>query len=161
MRTALRSLLALALLSTTAHAASSGPHASIYGGAFDALSSDSSALLGGEYRFKDQFNGLRPVLGAFVTSESAAYAYGGAYWDLPLGTAPFVITPGFVAGGYHSGADKDMGSGLQLRSSIEVAYELENGHRLGVAFSHMSNANIGDDNPGAETLQAVYSYPLW
>lgn len=160
MRTVLRSLAIATLLTSTAYAGP-GEHLSLYGGGFEALDSETSTMLGAEYRFKNQFNGLRPVIGGFVNDESGAYGYAGAYWDLPLGTAPFVISPGLAVGAYHAGASKDLGLGIQFRSTIEVAYQFENNHRLGLAFSHLSNANLGNENPGTETVQAVYSYPLW
>lgn len=158
MRTLFRSLAALALLSTPA-LAQGGDLLSVYGGQFE-ISDDTndSTMLGAEYRFADQFNGLRPVVGGFVNGDSGAYGYAGAYWDLPLGTEPFIISPGFAVGGYHSGASKDLGLGLEFRSTLEVAYQFDSGDRLGVAISHLSNAGIGDSNPGTETLQAVYSF---
>lgn len=158
-------LAALAFVSLAAPAvAGEGEHISVYGGQFEVLGDsgdDTSAMGGAEYRFKDQFNGLRPVLGAFANDDGGAYAYGGAYWDLPLGTEPFVISPGFAVGGYHSGGSKDLGYGIEFRSTLEIAYQFDGGDRLGVAFSHLSNAGIGDSNPGVETLQAVYSFALY
>jgi hypothetical protein len=142
--------------------AGQGEHLSVYGGHFEISDDENdSAMLGVEYRFADQFNGLRPVVGAFGNADSGAYVYGGAYWDLPLGTAPFVITPGFAAGYYNEGASKDLGYDLEFRSTLEISYEFDSGNRLGVAISHLSNAGIGDSNPGTETVQLVYSYPLW
>ena len=160
MRQILAAVAVIALASPAF--AGAGEHLSVYGGQFE-ISDDvnDSAMLGAEYRFADQFNGLRPVLGVMANADSGAYVYGGAYWDLPLGTAPFVISPGFAVGAYNEGASKDLGSTLEFRSTLEVAYEFDSGHRLGVAISHLSNAGIGDSNPGTETVQAVYSYPLW
>lgn len=161
MRHILRAAVALACLTTAAHAGE-GEHLTIYGGAYDFIQKDDTSTVGGmEYRFKDQFNGLRPVVGFMGTADSVAYAYAGAYWDLPLNTAPFVITPGIAAGAYHSGAGKDLGYGLEFRSTLEVAYEFEGGNRLGLGISHLSNASLGSDNPGAETVQVVYSHPMW
>lgn len=163
MRTLVRSFVAATLLAGSAHAAAAGgDYLSVYGGQFEVFdNSGDSALVGAEYRFKDQYNGLRPVVGGFVNGDSAAYGYAGAYWDLPLGTAPFVVSPGFAVGAYHSGASKDLGYGLEFRSTLEVDYQFENNHRLGLALSHLSNAGLGDKNPGVETAQVVYSYPLW
>lgn len=161
MRTILRAFAALTLLASASHAAEGQEHIVGYAGAFDVSQGDDTATVGGlEYRFADQFNGLRPVIGVMGTTDEAAYLYGGAYWDLPLNTAPFVITPGFQAGAFSHGDGKDLGYGLQFRSTIEAAYEFETGHRIGLGFSHLSNASLGNDNPGAETLQVVYSYPM-
>lgn len=161
MRTMLRAFAALTLLVNASHAAGDQEHIVGYAGAFDVSQRDDTATMGGlEYRFADQFNGLRPVVGVMGTTDEAAYLYGGAYWDLPLNTAPFVITPGFQAGAFSHGDGKDLEYGIQFRSTIEAAYEFETGHRLGLGFSHLSNASLGNDNPGAETLQVVYSYPM-
>lgn len=161
MRILARSFAVLALLSSAA-LAEQGEHLTVYGGGFDVSQKDNQAAMGGvEYRFKDQFNGLRPVVGIMGTSDEAGYVYGGAYWDLPLNTAPFVITPGFQAGAFTHGDGKDLGYGLEFRSTIEVAYEFEGGNRLGLGFSHLSNASLGNHNPGTETLQVVYSHPMW
>ena len=160
MRITLRTLAALALF-TSAAQAYDGEHLVLQAGGYDVSQGDDSAALGAiEYRFRDQFNGLRPVVGFMATSDEATYAYAGAYWDLPLNTAPFVITPGFQAGAYSQGNGKDLGYGIEFRSTIEAAYEFESGHRLGLGFSHLSNASLGSDNPGTETLQMVYSYPM-
>ena len=150
--------LALATLAGTASAAD----IAVYGGQFSSFRSNQykTSMVGAEYRFADQFNGLRPTVGGFVNNEDAAYAYAGAYWDLPLNTAPFVISPGFAVGGYHSGASKDLGYGLEFRSTMEVTYKFDSGQRLGAQVSHLSNASLGDRNPGVETLQVVYSPPF-
>ena len=160
MRIGLLTLAALALFTSAAQAYDGG-HLVLQAGGYDVSQGDDSAALGAiEYRFRDQFNGLRPVVGFMATSDSATYTYAGAYWDLPLNTAPFVITPGFQAGAYSQGNGKDLGYGLEFRSTIEAAYEFESGHRLGLGFSHLSNASLGSDNPGTETVQVVYSYPM-
>jgi hypothetical protein len=156
--------LAVIALAAPAYARSGEEHVAVYGGEFEVFGSgtdQSSAMLGAEYRFADQFNGLRPVIGGFINDDSAAYGYAGAYWDLPLGTEPFIISPGFAVGGYHGGDSKDLGYGIEFRSTIEVAYKMDSGDRIGVALSHLSNAGLGDHNPGVETLQAVYSYSLY
>ncbi len=161
----MRQLLAALALFTLAAGpaiAGEGEHLAVYGGGFEVFdNTNDSTMLGAEYRFDDQFNGLRPVVGVFANADSGAYAYAGAYWDLPLGTHPFVISPGFAVGAYNEGASKDLGSVLEFRSTLEIAYQFDRGDRLGVAISHLSNAGIGDSNPGTETLQVVYSYPMW
>ena len=135
----------------------------VYGGQFsifDNSGRDGTEMFGLEYRVKDQFNGLRPTVGAFYNTHGSYYAYAGAYWDLPLNTAPFVITPGFAAGYYSRGGGKELGYDLEFRSTFEVSYQFDNGQRLGAQISHLSNASLGNDNPGVETIQAVYSHPF-
>ncbi|MBT4488902.1 MAG: acyloxyacyl hydrolase, partial [Rhodospirillaceae bacterium] len=39
-------------------------------------------------------------------------------------------------------------------------YRFSDRSRLGVALSHISNASIGDKNPGAESLMLTYALPV-
>ena len=71
-----------------------------------------------------------------------------------------VLTPSFGAGLYAEGSGKDLGHAVEFRSQIELSYRFDNRSRLGVAFSHISNASIADDNPGVEILNVYYSLPL-
>jgi lipid A 3-O-deacylase len=119
-----------------------------------------STEVGIEYRFADQYYGLRPTVGILGNSDSAMYGYAGINWDLPLGFVPIIITPGTAIGAYKQGDSKDLGLGLEFRSSLEVTYRFNDGQRVGAAISHLSNADISDRNPGVETIQFVYSYPL-
>lgn len=158
MRHILAGLATLLALSSAAHAGD----IAVYGGQFSAFrdNANKTAIFGAEYRFKDQYNGLRPTIGTSANLDGATYTYAGAYWDLPLNTGPFVISPGFAAGYYTKGSSKDLGYGLEFRSTMEVTYKLNGGQRIGAAVSHLSNASLGDRNPGTETIQAVYSHPL-
>jgi hypothetical protein len=91
-------------------------------------------------------------------SDSAFYSYGGIAFDWKLGK--FVFTPSFAAGAYRDGDGKDLGHVVEFRSAIEIAYEFENRHRLGLIFYHLSNASISDNNPGTEVLSLGYSIPF-
>ena len=153
----------LTLGSSAALAApTSGGDIAAYAGQFSALrdNKEKTGMFGVEYRVKDQFNGLRPTIGAFGNGNSAFYGYAGAYWDLPLNTGPFVISPGFAIGSYHRGDSKALGDGLEFRSVLETTYRFKDGQRVGAQISHLSNAGLGDENPGVETIQVVYSHPF-
>ncbi len=131
-----------------------------YVGAYDVSQQDDSAAIGGvEYRYKDVFYGLRPLVGIMATTDSAVYGYAGIHWDVFL-TDSIVVSPNFTAGGYSQGSGKDLGHGIEFKSGVELAYQFEDASRLGVAFNHMSNASIGSDNPGTENLIVTYSHAL-
>ena len=66
--------------------------------------------------------------------------------DVYLGRR-FVVTPSFAAGLYAEGGGKDLGHVLEFRSQIEVAYRFEDRSRLGLSFSHISNASISSTTP--------------
>ena len=94
-----------------------------------------------------------------ATSDGGAYGYGGISFDLFFGRR-IVLTPSFAAGYYHEGNGRDLGHEVEFRSGVELAYRFDDRTRLGVLFYHLSNAGLGDHNPGTEVLSLSYSIPL-
>lgn len=118
----------------------------------------------GEYRFGtslipaiEPYAKLKPWVGAEATSDGAVYGVGGILFDVPLG--PILFTPSFGAGLYSNGAGKNLGSPLEFRTMIELGYEFDNQSRFSVAYSHISNANISQTNPGSNILSVYYHVP--
>jgi hypothetical protein len=72
----------------------------------------------------------------------------------------WVLTPNTAVGAYTEGDGQDLGHVIEFRSGFELAYRFDDRSRLGVAVHHLSNASIGDDNPGTETALIYYSIPL-
>ncbi len=112
-----------------------------------------------EWRFKRLFWRIHPFVGLMGTSDSAVYGYAGLALDWFLGKS-WVITPSFAAGAYRDGDGKDLGHAVEFRSMLEVAYRFQNNHRLGLSIYHLSNASLGDSNPGTEVLSLGYSIPF-
>ena len=114
---------------------------------------------------EDNFFFLKPFFGVEYTNDSASYFLTGIYIEDNLGElfegdkSKFFFTPSFGAGIYNDGSGKKLGNVLQFRTSFELSYELNNKNRIGVSFSHISNANLGDKNPGAEVLSFSYHIP--
>ena len=114
---------------------------------------------------EDNFFFLKPFFGIEFTNESASYFLTGIYFEDNLGElfdgdkSKFFFTPSFGAGIYNDGSGKKLGNELQFRTSLEVSYELENKNRIGISFSHISNANLADKNPGVEILSISYHIP--
>jgi hypothetical protein len=102
---------------------------------------------------------LKPIAGFMVTGDAGLYGYGGLLVDVYLGRR-WVVTPSFAAGAYAEGDGKDLGGTLQFRSAIELAYRLDDRSRLGLAFDHISNAGLYEENPGTESLVLIYAIPL-
>jgi hypothetical protein len=111
-----------------------------------------------EFRYGGKLFYVGPALGVLADTKGALFGYGGVYSDIAYGH--FVITPLAAIGGYHRGASEDLGETFQFRLSMNVAYELNDGSRLGVQFAHISNAGIADHNPGDNELLATYAIPL-
>tara|TARA_Y100001970_G_scaffold255815_1_gene332897 strand:- start:29358 stop:29864 length:507 start_codon:yes stop_codon:yes gene_type:complete len=112
-----------------------------------------------EYRSEKKIWVFKPLAGLMATTDSAFYGYGGVLVDVFFGRR-WVLTPSFAAGYYEEGDGRDLGYEIEFRSSIELAYRFDNRTRFGLAFYHLSNANIGDFNPGTEVLSVFYSIPL-
>ena len=114
---------------------------------------------------EDNFFFLKPFFGVEYTNDSASYILSGIYFDDNLGELfegdknKFYFTPSFGAGFYNDGSGKKLGNDLQFRTAIEISYELKNKNRIGISFSHISNANLGDKNPGVEVLSFSYHIP--
>ena len=114
---------------------------------------------------EDNFFSLKPFLGFELTNDSASYFLTGVYFEDNVGEliegnkSKIFFTPSFGAGLYNDGSGKKLGNDLQFRTSFEVSYELKNKNRIGISFSHISNANLGNKNPGVEILSFSYHVP--
>ena len=114
---------------------------------------------------EDNFFFLKPFFGVEYTNDSASYFLTGIYFEDNLGElfegnkSKYYFTPSFGAGFYDNGSGKNLGNTLQFRTSFEVSYELKNKNRIGISLSHISNANLGDKNPGVEILSFSYHMP--
>ena len=102
---------------------------------------------------------LHPFVGGMGTSTGSGYAYAGLRADLFIGRR-VVLSGAEAIGAYMRGDGQDLGSILEFRSAVELAYRFDNRSRLGVAFYHLSNASLGRINPGTEVLSLFYAIPL-
>ena len=112
----------------------------------------------GAYRFGRKLYGIGPLVGLMVNSDGGVYGYGGLYADVAFGN--WVITPSGGFGGYAANDSKYLSGTFQFQLSLEGAYEFEDGSRVGLRMSHISNAGMHDDNEGVESALVTYSYPL-
>lgn len=114
---------------------------------------------------EDNFFFLKPFIGLEYTGDSASYFLTGFYLDDNLGqlfqgkTNNFIFTPSFGVGYYDNGSGKNLGNDVQFRTTLEVSYILMSKNRIGLSIGHISNANLGDKNPGAEIISLTYQVP--
>jgi len=100
--------------------------------------------------FRESFLGnLSPITGGFLTENSAVYLYTGAQVEYDLGL--ITITPSFAPGYYNSGDGKDLGSALEFKSEVQMSFNFSDSTEFGMSYNHISNASIGDKNPGANS----------
>ena len=100
--------------------------------------------------FRESFLGkISPITGGFLTEKNAFYLYTGAQAEYDLGL--FTITPSFAPGYYNYGDGKDLGSVLEFKSEVQVSLNLSDSTEFGMSYNHISNASLGDKNPGANS----------
>jgi hypothetical protein len=112
-----------------------------------------------EYRSGLKVWELKPFAGIMMTSAGAFYAMAGFYYDIYL-IDRFILTPSFASGYFHKGKGKDLNYEIEFRSQFEFSYVFDNNSRLGISFNHISNANLGNSNPGVESFAIHYSVPI-
>ena len=127
----------------------------VYSGMFD-FSDDGkrSTLIGIQHQNenlnRDTFLGnLSPITGVLITSDNAGYVYTGVQAQYKIGILN--ITPSFTPGLYHEGDGKDLGHMLEFKSEVQLSLDLSKNIELGVSYNHLSNASLGDKNPGANS----------
>ena len=100
--------------------------------------------------FRDTFLGkLSPITGFMMTADADTYFYTGVQAEYKIGKLN--LTPSFSPGLYSVGDGKDLGSPLEFKSEVQLSLDLLPGTKLGYSQSHISNADIGDKNPGADS----------
>lgn len=138
------------------------PRVAFGAGAFDVnpgSSGSTAAEFRAEYRFGDVLWFLSPFVGVMGTSDAAFYGYGGFGIDINFGPN-IVLTPNVAAGYFSRGSGTNLGSWWEFRSGAELAWRFSDTSRIGVVFTHMSNAGLTERNPGANSVLLMYSMPL-
>ncbi len=92
---------------------------------------------------------LSPVTGFMITENNAGYIYTGIQAQYKAGKLN--ITPSFTPGLYGEGDGKDLGHVLEFKSELQLSLDLSSNSELGFSYNHISNASLGDKNPGANS----------
>ena len=127
----------------------------IYSGMFDFSDNGKrSTLIGFQHQnvdlSRDTFLGnLSPITGAMFTADNAAYVYTGVQAQYNLGFLN--IIPSFTPGLYNHGDGKDLGHMLEFKSEVQISLDLPKDSQFGFSYNHLSNASLGDKNPGANS----------
>ena len=159
----LKVLIILVIFSSQALADDNNKELSFYTGTFDVIDKegdDKTTLFGIEHKnpdlFRDTLLGkFKPVSGAFITGNSSVYLYTGIEGQYGLG--PLKILPSFTPGYYEKGDGKDLGSVLEFKSEIKFGLDIFENSKLSYSYSHISNNDWGDTNPGTDNQQITFS----
>ena len=134
----------------------SDPHEyNFFTGMFD-FSDDGkkSTLIGVQHQnenlYRNSFFGtISPVSGFLITGDSATYLYTGIQAEYNIGKMN--LTPSFTPGLYGQGDGKDLGHIVEFKSELQLSFDLLKDSELGFSYNHISNASLGDKNPGANS----------
>ena len=132
------------------------PHEyNFYTGMFD-FSDDGkkSTLIGVQHQnenlYRDSFLGtISPVTGFLITGDNATYLYTGVQAEYNIGKIN--LTPSFTPGLYGQGDGKDLGHLVEFKSEVQLSLDLSEKSQFGFSYNHISNASLGDKNPGANS----------
>tara|TARA_B100001989_G_scaffold54312_1_gene35645 strand:- start:749 stop:1246 length:498 start_codon:yes stop_codon:yes gene_type:complete len=155
--------LIVLVFSVNANAEENNTELSFYSGIFDTIDEegdDKANLFGLEHKntnlFRKTFLGkISPITGAFLTDKNSIYLYTGVQADYNLG--PVSIKPSFTPGYYEKGDGKKLGSALEFKSEIKIDFDIFKNSKLGYSYSHISNNDWGDVNPGADNQVITFS----
>ena len=136
---------------------------SFYSGVFDTIDKegdDKATLFGIEHRNNDLFRNtilgkFAPITGGFITDNSSIFLYTGVEAIYDIG--PLSFKPSFSPGFYEAGDGKDLGSALEFKSEIRIDLNIFENTKFGYAYSHVSNNDWGDINPGIDNQQITFS----
>jgi len=136
---------------------------SFYAGTFDTIDKegdDQATLYGIEHNnpilFRDTFVGrFSPITGGFVTDKNSIYLYTGVQAQYEIGLMN--IVPSFAPGYYDAGNGKDLGMSLEFKSELKLSFDIFEDSKIGYSYSHISNNDWGDRNPGTDNQQISFS----
>ena len=103
--------------------------------------------------------GMNPLTMTFAPHIYTEWGWKNMQSWIASGVDNYLFTPSFGIGYYDDGSGKKLGNEIQFRTTLEFSYELENKNRIAISFGHISNANLGDKNPGVEILSLNYQIP--
>ena len=127
----------------------------IYTGMFDFSDDGKKSTLIGFQHQNENLNrdtllgNLSPITGFLITADNAGYLYTGVQAQYKLGSLNF--TPSFTPGLYFEGDGKDLGHLIEFKSELQISLDLSRSSELGFSYNHISNASLGDKNPGTNS----------
>ncbi len=136
---------------------------SFYTGQFDVtdeVGDDKTNLIGFEHKNPNLFRNtllgkFSPITGAFLTGKGSSYLYTGIEGQYSVG--PVNILPSFSPGYYQKGDGKDLGNVLEFKSELKIGFDVLENSKIGYSYSHISNNDWGDVNPGTDNQSITFS----
>ena len=127
----------------------------VYSGIFDFSDDEKKSTIFGlqhlnDNLFRESFIGtIKPVTGFMLTADSTTYFYTGVQAEYKIGKINLI--PSFTPGLYHEGDGKDLGHLVEFKSELQLSLDLSPSTEFGFSYNHLSNASLGEKNPGANS----------
>ena len=117
-------------------------------------------LIADSFNSVEPFLQVHPTLGIEANTRGVLYGNGGLNFDIPL-YQHGIFTWGESLGAFSKGGDiMPMGAILEFRSQLELGWRFDNDLRVTGFISHISNAHILTQNPGAEIAGVYVHVPV-
>ena len=161
-------LLAVTLISPSAMAvdrAAGSAYGKLFIGGYDAFRANQDSQYGVEYEFERVLSryGFKPAVGLLRTRGASHYLYSSLSRTSSFNAEPtgLALSVAFGPGLYLHGGndDTDLGHLIEFRTSAGLLWVFGDQTRLGLHFSHLSNASISPQNPGTELVTLSYELP--
>ncbi|WP_187265444.1 acyloxyacyl hydrolase [Reinekea thalattae] len=138
----------------------------VFIGTVDVGKPNQDSQYGLEYQFSQGLTRyqFQPFAGVLRTRASSHYLYTGLsrtskFTNSDTGLAVhFAFGPGVYF--YGDGSDTDLGHWFELRTSAGLLWNFADDTRIGLHFSHLSNASVTEVNPGTELVSFTYELPF-
>jgi hypothetical protein len=116
--------------------------------------------ISGDKKFsKDPYMQIRPFAALEVTSKKAFSAFGGLVFDIFLSDHIF-ICPYTSTGLYFDGDGKALGFPVEFHSAMDIGYRFNSNLRISASVCHISNAGLGQSNPGVQIYSLNCYFPM-
>ena len=153
-------IFTLLFSSVNADDTNSGSKWSLYTGTFDFSDEGAKSTLYGvqyinlNFHYDSFLGNLYPVTGFFITVDNSKYIYTGFQTTYHKGS--FNVTPSFTPGLYDKGNGKDLRHVLEFKTEIQISYNISKKSEIAFSYNHISNADLGENNPGANSYMFYY-----
>lgn len=132
----------------------------IGGGYLDGGSKYSGGVLQVEYKWGKYFwHRWRPQITLMIPELRSIFLGLGIGWECHL-TKRITLIPSFSPGFYYQGSGRNLGFPVEFRSAIELSYQINDKSWVGLQASHISNAHLGNKNPGINAFVLTFAFSI-
>lgn len=135
-------------------------YVSVSAALFDVLQNSHSSFESRiEYRLSSVDWVAKPIAGFMANTDGARYFYSGLFTEIFI-TNYISLIPSLATGIYFQNFSKNLHFLLEFKSQLDIIITFPNEFKAGFSFDHISNASLGKENPGVESLAFTVQIPV-